>query len=66
MEQLKTPTLGQERQGLSLKRQNLKYSTKPKGSNHLKVLQSIATKWVEHGYYQTSDRAYRALIGGDL
>ncbi len=34
--------------------------------NHLNTLQEIADKWVYRGCYGSSDRALRALIGGDL
>jgi len=34
--------------------------------NHLKTLQTIAEKWVNHGFYSTPDRALRALIRGEL
>ena len=37
-----------------------------KNFNHLKVLQTLAEKWVDRGCYSTPDRALRALIGNEL
>ncbi len=39
---------------------------KTKGINHLRILNEIATKWVDKGCYVDSGRALQALIGGEL
>ncbi len=38
----------------------------PRGIKHLRVLNEIAIKWTQEGYYSTTGRAFEALIGGDL
>ena len=68
-------TLGGQRLNLSLGRTD--NSTNPtevkdktdknlSGINHLNTLQEIADKWVDRGCYGSSDRALRALVGGEL
>ena len=39
---------------------------KPKGINHIRILNDIAEQWVSKGCYATKGRALEALIGGDL
>ena len=57
------PVMGQEPFS---NRRGLNGNTKLKGINSLKTLQEIANKWVARGCYSSSDRALRALIGGEL
>ncbi len=53
-------------QELNLDRGRSKFSKNSKGINHLKVLQEIADKWVDKGYYNSQGRALEALLGGRL
>ena len=61
----KSPASG-KRQGLDNDSHKIDSSTNHKEISHLKTLQEIADKWVDRGCYGSSDRALRALIGGDL
>ena len=38
----------------------------PKGINHLRTLNEIASKWVDKRYYPTLERALRAVVAGDV
>ncbi len=56
-------------QELNQDRRKSKFSKIPKktkGINHLQVLNEIAIKWVDKGYYVDSGKALQALIGGEL
>ncbi len=65
----KSPASG-KRQGLLSKTlgstDNSKKLKKTKDINRLQVLNDIAIKWVENGYYVDSGKALQALIGGEL
>ena len=43
-----------------------KSPTKPKGISHLRTLEAIAHHWGEQGYYDSSGRAFDALIKEDV